>query len=63
MARLTTEWSTDDPQVAEALKTIMATPPYSPERHEAEAGLHMLQARWAWREADRLRGLEARRSR
>lgn len=54
MARLTTEWSTDDPQVAEALRLLNAMPTWSPEYHEALAGLHILQARWEWREADRL---------
>lgn len=59
--RLLTEWSTGDAQLAETLRMIAAMPVHTPERHEAEAFLHMTQARAAWREADRLRTAERRR--
>lgn len=58
MPRLTTEWSTDDPTVAELLVWLMSLPEFSVERHEALAGLHMLQARWEWARADRARAHE-----
>lgn len=54
-ARLITEWSTDDPTLAAVLTDLAALPDYSVERHEAEAALHMVQARAAWRQADRVR--------
>jgi uncharacterized SAM-dependent methyltransferase len=60
--RLLTEWSTDDPGLAESLRQISAMPEYEPERHEAEAFLHMIQARAAWRKADELRALERGRT-
>jgi len=58
MAHLTTEWTTDSEAVAELLTFISGLPQYSAERYEAEAGLHMLQARFAWRRADQIRGFE-----
>lgn len=61
LARLETLWRTDDPKVAAALERIMSQPVGTPERHEAIAGLHMLQARWEWRDADRLRELHRQR--
>jgi hypothetical protein len=63
MPQLVTEWSTDDPGLAEMLKSIAALPAYDPDRHELEALLHTQQARLAWREADRLRDLQRRRRR
>lgn len=53
--RLLTEWSTDDPGLAATLRAIQALPEHEPERHDAEAFLHMIQARAAWRKADELR--------
>lgn len=50
-ARLITEWSTDDPQIAEALKTIAKAPEYSSEREELEGALHTFQARLCWQRA------------
>lgn len=60
-AHLITEWSTDDPGVAELLTEIAKLPQYSAARHEAEAGLHMMQARFAWRRADEFRRFETQR--
>lgn len=45
MSRLVTEWSTDDPQVAEALRLIASVPEWSIERLELEAALHQVQAK------------------
>lgn len=53
--RLVTEWSTDDPELAETLRMIAAEPEWSVTRLEMEAGLHMMQARFAWRRADQIR--------
>lgn len=53
--RMVTTWWASDARVADALRFIQSIPETDPERHEAEAGLHMLQARWAWRRADELR--------
>lgn len=58
--QIITEWSSATPRVAAALQELAALPEHSVERLEAEAGLHMLQARWCWRRADRLR--EAQRA-
>lgn len=59
--RVFTDWSTSDPGLAHTLTLIQQMPRHSPERHEAEAFLHMTLARAAWREADRLRTAEQRR--
>jgi hypothetical protein len=56
--RMVTTWWASDAKVADALRFIQSIPEHTPERHEAEAGLHMLQARWAWRRADELRRAE-----
>lgn len=53
--RLVTEWSTDDPALASTLRDLNALPELSVERQEAEAQLHMIQARECWRAADRIR--------
>jgi hypothetical protein len=56
--RLVTTWWASDPTVAKSLAWVNSLPQSEPLRHEAEAGIHMLQARWAWAEADRLRRAE-----
>lgn len=53
--RLVTEWSTDDPALAQTLALIAATPTWDPLRHEMEAALHTFQARLAWQRAAELR--------
>lgn len=53
--RVATDWSTSDPGMAATLRMIQAMPDTEPERHDAEAFLHMTMARAAWRHADRLR--------
>jgi hypothetical protein len=63
MPRLITEWSTSDPGLADMLRSIAELPEHDPVRHEMEALLHTQQARFAWREADRLRELERKRRR
>lgn len=55
MPRLITEWSTDDPRLAEMLRSIAEEPEHSVERQELEAALHMMQARFCWARADRMR--------
>lgn len=59
--RMVTTWWASDPKVAEGLVWINSLPQSEPLRHEAEAAIHMLQARWAWAEADRLRRAERHR--
>jgi hypothetical protein len=57
LARLETMWRTDDPEVAATLARIMdETDPIA--KHEMLAQLHILQARWEWRDADRLRSFQ-----
>lgn len=51
MPLLRTEWSTDDPTIAQALDLIASTPEYSSAREELEAALHMFQARLCWQRA------------
>jgi len=53
--RVLTDWSTADPDMARTLAMIQEMPDSTPERHEAEAFLHMTMARAAWRRADELR--------
>lgn len=61
MPRLLTEWSTDDPQLAEMLRSIDAEPEHTSLRQELEGALHMMQARLAWRRADQYREYERQR--
>ena len=49
MPRLITEWSTDDPGLAEMLRSIAEFPEYSVERIELEAVLHSWQASHLYR--------------
>lgn len=58
MARLVTEWSTDDPKLAETLRLIQQTPDHTSEREELEAALHTFQARLCWQRAERYRQRE-----
>lgn len=44
MPRLVTEWSSDDPDLAQTLRFMAALPDRSPERLAAEAALHTFQA-------------------
>lgn len=55
MPRLITEWSTDDPGLADTLRSIAALGEHTEERMEVEAALHMFQARLCWSTAERLR--------
>lgn len=55
MAQLLTEWSTDNTALAEALRLIDQLSDGDPRRYEAEAQMHLAQARFAWRKADQLR--------
>lgn len=52
MPRLLTEWSTDDPTIAEALQLIASEPEHSSTRLELEAALHTFQARLCWQRAE-----------
>jgi hypothetical protein len=58
MPRLLTEWSTDDPTIAEALQLIASEPEHSSARMELEAALHTFQARLCWQRAERYRERE-----
>lgn len=58
MPRLITEWSTDDPTIAQALDLIQSTPEYSSARQELEAALHTFQARLCWQRATEYRRRE-----
>lgn len=58
--RLVTEWSTDDPALAETLRRIADVPEWDPIRHEMEAALHTFQARLAWQKAGALRATQQR---
>lgn len=57
---ITADFSTEDPRLAVLLRAVQALPEDAPERHEAEAHLHLELARVAWRRADALRGTSAR---
>lgn len=48
MTQLITVWSTDDQDgpVGELLRLINDLPEHSPDKLEAMAGLHVLQAKW-----------------
>ncbi len=55
MPKLITEWSTDDPGLAEMLKSIAAEPEYSELRLEMEIALHQFQAKHTAEQLGRLR--------
>lgn len=57
MPRLITEWSTEDPGLANVLREITSFPEFSVERLELEALLHTMQAAWCHRQIGRLRQL------
>jgi uncharacterized protein YecT (DUF1311 family) len=61
MPRLVTEWSTQDPQLAETLKTIASFPERSVERLELEAILHTQQAAWCYQRIGEIRQFESQR--
>lgn len=60
MPRLITEWSTEDPGLADMLRDIASFPEHSVERLELEAILHTQQAAWCYRRIGRLRQIASR---
>lgn len=60
MPRLITEWSTEDPGLADMLREIASFPEHSVERLELEALLHTQQAAWCHRQVGRLRQIASR---
>lgn len=60
MPRLITEWSTEDPGLADMLREIASFPEGSVERLELEAILHTQQAAWWHRQIGRLRQITSR---
>jgi hypothetical protein len=56
MPRLITEWSSDDPTLANMLREMAAMPEWSEERMASEAALHTFQAHWLEREIGERRG-------
>ncbi len=59
MARLITEWSTDDPQIADMLRSIDSET-NAVLRLELESALHIWQGMKAARDAERLRCHQSR---
>jgi len=56
-----TTFYSSDPQIAGMLKWLNGISQWDSVRHECEAHIFVALARSAWREADRLRGLERKR--
>lgn len=63
MARLVTEWSTNDPGLANMLRSIAEFPEYSIERMELEAALHAWQAGHLNREIGQMRAEQTQSAR
>lgn len=63
MARLITEWSSDDPGLADMLRSIAEVPEHSTARLELEAALHTWQAGWLHRQIGALRAEETQSAR
>lgn len=61
--RIICDFSAEDDQGRELLKSLHQFPPWSVERAEMEAHLFMVLARSAWRQADRLRESQRRAER